>query len=211
MGYEYAEFMGVDDEGYVHDGLTEKSAIDLSKSWIDTCNLGDDGYSNGVEQIKLGIVTHQTSGADNDYELHPTAEWSRIQQALKELEMYQNGQADYEMVRDKRDELAAELERLPKTKDGKAIFLGDEVWFHDPDRSVFDPEGIVCEEVCSIYNGKGFEEYEGSFTICCDTYEAGNLEFYSSREECLKEVQEEQDQLIEGAEQEANRIRKEGE
>lgn len=96
----------------------------------------------------------------------------------------------------------AELERKqPKSRDGKTIFLGDGVWFRDPDMTAFDSEAIACEKVVSIYAGKGYKEYDGDFTICCETYEAGNLEFYSSHEECLKDLQIEQESLIEWAEQ----------
>lgn len=136
----------------------------------------------------------------------PTAEWSRIQQLMKEHEWMKQFleklhipcllEADpvqsaeefcdgwHSLVNEHKQAYLKLLSRLPKIGDGAVALWGDEVWFMDPDKDVFAHDAVASEKVLVIYDDSEIKEYGGEFTIGCGTFEAGNNEFFSSAESC---------------------------
>jgi len=72
---------------------------------------------------------------------------------------------------------------LPRTGDGVPFFIGDTLYIQNTDRGFFGPEPVLAGTVHSISQGVSFAEYRGDFTIeTTAACEAGNLDFYSTRE-----------------------------
>ena len=81
------------------------------------------------------------------------------------------------------EELEAENRSLPKTKDGKVIATGMDVWWIVCEDEAYwgSPIGTpIKSRVLSISHDLSFEQYKGTHTICTDDFECGNLELYSS-------------------------------
>lgn len=76
-----------------------------------------------------------------------------------------------------------DLSKIPHTKDGVLIFLGDEVWFAQGGYDDWPWIRPTKGRVKSLSLGKSFSSYEGDFTVSCDDWEGGNLECYHSFEE----------------------------
>lgn len=74
------------------------------------------------------------------------------------------------------------LERIPKTADGRAIFLGDTVFCENFDRSWFGDDPVLAVKVTSIVDGLVFNSYSGTVTVSGEDVEMGNLDFYSTPE-----------------------------
>lgn len=79
--------------------------------------------------------------------------------------------------------IAGIIERkMPHTKDGKPIFLGDTVYLENPDREFFGEDEIISQQVSSISLNTPPTCYEGKFVITCEDWEGTENEVYSSRE-----------------------------
>ena len=196
MGYEESEPYVVNDEGgeYIAQTPTEESArkhlieyFTHQDALLDHIGTGN----NATIDLTIAVAEFDLEHPDL-YKFQPTAEWSRIQQALKErdelaAELERVKAENYQLKGNQRQyerQLSSLKSRLPVNADGDVVLWGDEVWFMNPDMCPLDPEALVCEKVESIYHGKGYKEYNGDFTITCDTYEAGNLDFHSTAESC---------------------------
>ena len=134
-------------------------------------------WSDDIESVCAMLITHVVAHEQHveddgsysyEWEIEPTAEWSRIKNRLDECD-------------DLAEELSVYKLNTPHTKDGEPIFIGMKIWMEDPDVSPFDPERFIEQEVCSIY-GRTFDEYEGDYTVSCTDLECGNLETFSTRE-----------------------------
>lgn len=86
-------------------------------------------------------------------------------------------------------ELLEARRKLPHTKDGVPIFLGDEVFIENRDTSYWEDEDEIMKVVVTAINlDCECASYEGDFTIGCEGIEAGNLDFYSSDDALNKAI-----------------------
>lgn len=87
------------------------------------------------------------------------------------------------MIRSEIDQL---IERLPKTKDGFPILIGDSVFIANDDKFYFGDDDILVFKVDSIMlkptKGAMAQWYSGKFVIGGEDHETGNLDCYALKE-----------------------------
>ena len=193
----------------VHD---DGSVIDYYVSEVDAKNIADgciddwrdaaadsDGWSEEVENTFVALVTHRSVMINDrdateedyvgpdctrvcDYELQPTAEWSRIQQALKERDELKldldlvNGQAEeFTKIIEK---MSAELERVKAERDAYRTCLieAGAIYEDTPPMDQFAAEvigGAIKIEHDQLTSLKSHVKSELEWIVCTEGEDAG--------------------------------------